>query len=1334
MSESTSADELSNIDVTATNEQPRKYLRRNEDISIGVTTRSRQREQDKKNKESEPTESMPTDQSMSNTLNTTTSIEQCAICMENFAAQEVGIPENCEHSFCLACIIEWAKKNNSCPIDRIAFRRIFKKHSFISSKPYDTMKVKDNRIEVQLEDDFLEMIDDDITCRVCGRDDQEDLLLICDECGNGYHTFCLELPGVPETPEWMCPLCEVDQLSADEVLYENSDIEELQDILFDDTLNTTETDTEVADTTVPVRQTRVRQTARTGGVRNQRTTSPNTRPRRRRRQRQSRRRRIPTTRRLTLMEQQRQRQRRQRQVLHDVNRRIDNVNTRTREGSTSTNAQSSTNRNDTPRLSIFDGEPIALEDESSSTTTTTTAMLPAHRSIITPNEAARRIAASGIPIMSRSHTEPSISRELSIRRTTPILDRVPSRTIRPPRIAPTQPRIPINQLPRIQRRTDAPVRPSPTPRSSTMTTRPSNSTSSVAPSFIDNLLNSQERLHNLQNMSIQEPPVRFNIPEQTPSSSIVTNPGNEAYDPFTIDYDDDGDNKNNNNESEQLKNAKHQKQDSIRINNGMATHPVINNTNTSSNSDKSSSLQTNEQEQSQHKSKSPVEHNNNHSDHRSQSPSHRNHNSSDRKRRRPSSPNSSIVTTVNNNESSSNIDTISSSKHKKSSRNDERKKSKHHLKRRSSSVSSSSKSPSSPSTSNNHKKTFDLKDEKSSNSSYNKSTRRSEKRDDYYSHRSRNYPSYTSSKYSSRDYSSSTHQSNADRRTTHSNFSSPPRLLSKIVTTDGNSSLHNNETKQHEISTEDRNRIYNRLKNMNDTNTPIIPINHSNKISSPSSSFSTTNGGSQRSRSNLIQIVTTAATSEFTQAPPVRLLSSQIKSESVKPLSVPSIPAKVESKTNTNDSIQSTITSKTNGNTADDMLMEEMLLEEEQEQSPVKSIDLDSLTIPEASIQKIDSKEESIKVITPTTTATTATVTITTTTTSTTTSVPSLTPSPTKKPYTLYKVPHTNHMTPRLSSRHKKQSKKESSTTQPDSTTTNKPSTDDNSRQTSLDERISNLFGAPPPPPTTTTSSNKSINSSTEQQQQQIDNRTNPTTIISTPSDKSTESPQDIPSLISTMIKKEQDHLSLTKKLNINDERRSTTSKHYTTEWLASQKPEEAPTEDLIALPSLVTLPTLVSSQPSTTPNTIPPISNSGEATMLGKLSEAMSKLIQKQGDTNLPTTATTTTITTITTTETDDTVPISAKHLERIERRKQREKRQSEIAAIAKEALKPAFRRHDITKDEYKEIMKKVVTKATNANEVDRVRISKMIDAYVQKYRTIRQHNISKTSNGNSS
>jgi hypothetical protein len=49
---------------------------------------------------------------------------------------------------------------------------------------------------------------------------------------------------------------------------------------------------------------------------------------------------------------------------------------------------------------------------------------------------------------------------------------------------------------------DAPTRPRPRPppSSSSMITRTSNLTSSSNSSFIDNLLNSQERLHNLQNV------------------------------------------------------------------------------------------------------------------------------------------------------------------------------------------------------------------------------------------------------------------------------------------------------------------------------------------------------------------------------------------------------------------------------------------------------------------------------------------------------------------------------------------------------------------------------------------------------------------------------------------------------------------------------------------------------------------------------------------------------------------------------------------------------------------------------------------------------------------
>lgn len=180
-----------------------------------------------------------------------------------------------------------------------------------------------------------------------------------------------------------------------------------------------------------------------------------------------------------------------------------------------------------------------------------------------------------------------------------------------------------------------------------------------------------------------------------------------------------------------------------------------------------------------------------------------------------------------------NTDQISS-RHKKPYRSDERKKSKHYHRHRSSSKSPASRSPSSPSTSNNH----------------NRSTDRTEKRcDDYNSHRhssSRNYHPYPSSKHSSRDNSSSTP---TDRRT---NISSPPTIQSKIVMSDGNN---------HETSTEDRNRIYNRLKAMNDPNAPTIPINNTSKISCSGPPFANSNGGTQRSRSNLIQIVTTEPSS-----------------------------------------------------------------------------------------------------------------------------------------------------------------------------------------------------------------------------------------------------------------------------------------------------------------------------------------------------------------------------------------------------------------------------------------------------------------------------------------
>jgi hypothetical protein len=219
---------------------------------------------------------------------------------------------------------------------------------------------------------------------------------------------------------------------------------------------------------------------------------------------------------------------------------------------------------------------------------------------------------------------------------------------------------------------------------------------------------------------------------------------------------------------------------------------------------------------------------------------------------------------------------------------------------------------------------------------------------------------------------------------------------------------------------------------------------------------------------------------------------------------------------------------------------------------------------------------------------------------------------------------------------------------EPNLIATNPPSTEETARPTSLDERILTILGVP------------SI-ASNSQNEPNIETRGNLPQTLSTPSDRSTDSPQDIPSLISTMCKKGHDNAPVPKKSHGNEERRSSSSKHYTSEWLASQKPEEAtamPTEDLPTLPPLVMLPKLVST--TNTKSSISITASSAEtntAATVDKLTEVMSKLIQKQKESmgvysdprndqcldlsfaGVPTV------------EGEEAVPISAKHLERQER-----------------------------------------------------------------------------------
>ncbi|KAJ8016788.1 hypothetical protein DPEC_G00011000 [Dallia pectoralis] len=49
---------------------------------------------------------------------------------------------------------------------------------------------------------------DSFVCRMCGRGDEDEKLLLCDGCDDNYHTFCL-LPPLADAPrgDWRCPKC-----------------------------------------------------------------------------------------------------------------------------------------------------------------------------------------------------------------------------------------------------------------------------------------------------------------------------------------------------------------------------------------------------------------------------------------------------------------------------------------------------------------------------------------------------------------------------------------------------------------------------------------------------------------------------------------------------------------------------------------------------------------------------------------------------------------------------------------------------------------------------------------------------------------------------------------------------------------------------------------------------------------------------------------------------------------------------------------------------------------------------------------------------------------------
>lgn len=127
--------------------------------------------------------------------------ETCAICLGKMRGQ-VGSPASCEHTFCLDCILEWAKTNPTCPQDRIAFEVVLVRNALGGSI--------EKEIPVSKQEEEVPFIPEEhpTYCEVCNYCDREERLLLCDGCDLGYHLECLD-PPLTHVPleEWFCPAC-----------------------------------------------------------------------------------------------------------------------------------------------------------------------------------------------------------------------------------------------------------------------------------------------------------------------------------------------------------------------------------------------------------------------------------------------------------------------------------------------------------------------------------------------------------------------------------------------------------------------------------------------------------------------------------------------------------------------------------------------------------------------------------------------------------------------------------------------------------------------------------------------------------------------------------------------------------------------------------------------------------------------------------------------------------------------------------------------------------------------------------------------------------------------
>lgn len=133
---------------------------------------------------------------LTETVNGTTIIRGCIDC--------------CDHYFCFVCIIEWSKVESRCPMCKRRF-------SIIRRPPKPPIFPSERVVNVPVRDQVYHCHGNattgpqdlyaEVQCNVCHSTADDVLLLLCDLCDTGYHTYCVGLGATVPEGDWFCADC-----------------------------------------------------------------------------------------------------------------------------------------------------------------------------------------------------------------------------------------------------------------------------------------------------------------------------------------------------------------------------------------------------------------------------------------------------------------------------------------------------------------------------------------------------------------------------------------------------------------------------------------------------------------------------------------------------------------------------------------------------------------------------------------------------------------------------------------------------------------------------------------------------------------------------------------------------------------------------------------------------------------------------------------------------------------------------------------------------------------------------------------------------------------------